>query len=209
MALPDHITVLIIGAGPTGLAAALSLLHHGFHDFLIVDAQPQGENISRAVIIHAATLEVCHLHCSTSSCLSHAQALDTIGCGDDIVSQGIKSTSFNIGSRSTSLATPHIESLASYTRHPYILVVTQNVAERTLEKKLASLGVNIHRPLKVVRLNRNAESSLLTDVTFEDGSVITTAYVIGADGARSVVRTSALIALLHHFTTCRSVLWLG
>lgn len=72
MSLPDHTTVLIIGAGPTGLAAALSLLHHGFHDFLIVDAQPQGENISRAVIIHAATLEVCNLHCSASSCLSHA-----------------------------------------------------------------------------------------------------------------------------------------
>jgi hypothetical protein len=38
----DRTTALIVGAGPTGLATALSLLHHGFHDFIIVDALPQG-----------------------------------------------------------------------------------------------------------------------------------------------------------------------
>ena len=71
--LPDRTTVLIVGAGPAGLAAALSLLHHGFHDFIIVDAIPQGNNSSRAVVVHAATLEVSCLCCSfffeSESCL--------------------------------------------------------------------------------------------------------------------------------------------
>ena len=58
MSLPDRTTVLIVGAGPAGLAAAHTLLHHGFHDFIIVDAVPQGENTSRAIVVHAATLEV-------------------------------------------------------------------------------------------------------------------------------------------------------
>ena len=58
MSLPDRTTVLIVGAGPAGLAAALSLLHHGFHDFVIVDAIAQGMNSSRAIVIHPATLEV-------------------------------------------------------------------------------------------------------------------------------------------------------
>lgn len=53
--------MLIVGAGPTGLATALSLLHHGFRDFVIVDAVLQGENTSRALVVHAATLEVCLL----------------------------------------------------------------------------------------------------------------------------------------------------
>ena len=71
MSLPDKTTVLIVGAGPTGLGAALSLLHHDFHDFIIVDAVPQGANISRAIEIHAATLEVNCLCYSCCSCLSH------------------------------------------------------------------------------------------------------------------------------------------
>ncbi|KAG9316019.1 hypothetical protein JVU11DRAFT_3680 [Chiua virens] len=175
MSLPDRTTVLIVGAGPTGLAAALSLLHHGFHDFIIVDALSHGENISRAVVIHAATME----------------ALDKIGCGDDIASQGVKATVFDIETRSAKLISPHINGLKAYTRHPYVLVITQNVTERTLETKLDSFGVTIHRPLKVTGLKCNAENPQLSDVTFEDGRVVTTKYVIGADGAHSLVRTMA------------------
>ena len=65
MSLPDSTTVLIVGAGPTGLAAALSLLHNGLRDFVIVDAVQHGENTSRALVVHPATLEV-----GASSCLS-------------------------------------------------------------------------------------------------------------------------------------------
>jgi len=58
MSLPSSTCTLIVGAGPTDLAAALSLIHHGFRDFVIVDAVTQGENSSRAVLVHAATIEV-------------------------------------------------------------------------------------------------------------------------------------------------------
>lgn len=58
--LPTFIPILIIGAGPAGLSCALSLITNGVkpQDILIVDAQAQGTNLSRAVIIHAKTLEV-------------------------------------------------------------------------------------------------------------------------------------------------------
>jgi 2-polyprenyl-6-methoxyphenol hydroxylase-like FAD-dependent oxidoreductase len=62
MSLPDRTTVLIVGAGPSGLACALSLVNQGFHDFAIVDAVLEGENTSRALVIHAATLEVRHFN---------------------------------------------------------------------------------------------------------------------------------------------------
>jgi 2-polyprenyl-6-methoxyphenol hydroxylase-like FAD-dependent oxidoreductase len=58
MSLPRRTTVLIVGAGPCGMAAALSLHHQGILDIVIVDAVLAGENSSRAMVIQAATLEV-------------------------------------------------------------------------------------------------------------------------------------------------------
>ena len=68
MPLPQSTTVLIVGAGPAGLAAALSLAHHTFHDLVIVDALVEAQKTSRAITIHAATVEVhSHLNCHIDS----------------------------------------------------------------------------------------------------------------------------------------------
>lgn len=58
MSLPGRTTTLIVGAGPSGLACAISLVNQGCRDVVIVDAVLQGNNTSRALMIHAATLEV-------------------------------------------------------------------------------------------------------------------------------------------------------
>ena len=51
-------TLLIVGAGPTGLAAAISLARNGVQDFMIVDAASIKDEGSRTIAINAATLEV-------------------------------------------------------------------------------------------------------------------------------------------------------
>jgi 2-polyprenyl-6-methoxyphenol hydroxylase-like FAD-dependent oxidoreductase len=61
MSLPENTTVLIVGAGPAGLTTALSLAYHRCHDFVIVDAVVEGHNLSRAITIHSATVEVSNL----------------------------------------------------------------------------------------------------------------------------------------------------
>jgi cation diffusion facilitator CzcD-associated flavoprotein CzcO len=57
--LPEQTSILIVGAGPTGLSAAISLFNQGCKDILIVDAAAERTpDTSRAMAIHAATLEV-------------------------------------------------------------------------------------------------------------------------------------------------------
>jgi len=175
ISMPNSTNVLIVGAGPSGLVAALSLLHHGYKDFVVVDAVEQGENTSRALVVHAATLE----------------ALDSIDCGEEIVAKGSKVRTFNISNRFSKLVCTNLSSLDKHTRRPYALMIPQNLTEYILGEKFKGYGVTVHRPCKVVSLKMNENDDNLTDVTFENGKTITAKYVIGADGAHSVVRRMA------------------
>jgi len=175
MSLPENTTVLIVGAGPAGLTAALSLAHHGYHDFVIVDAVAIGQNSSRAITIHSATVE----------------ALASIDAADGLLSHAIKGKSIRLTSRNSQIFEVKFDPLKKYSAHPYALYIPQNVTERVLGEKLQSLGVQVQRPHRVVGMKQNENDSRITDVSFEDGQVIKARYIIGADGARSIIRTIA------------------
>jgi hypothetical protein len=57
-AIPASTDVLIVGAGPVGMAAAISLRVSGVENVTIIDARSGGTTLSRAVVIHARTMEV-------------------------------------------------------------------------------------------------------------------------------------------------------
>ncbi|KAG1861255.1 hypothetical protein F4604DRAFT_1882468 [Suillus subluteus] len=173
MSLPDNSTVLIVGAGPTGLTAALSLIHHGCRDFVIVDAIVEGQNISRAIAIHSATVE----------------ALASIDAADVLLSRAIKGKSIRMTSRDSQIFEVKFDHLKIHSAHPYALFVPQNVTELVLVQKLQSFGVQVQRPHRVIGMKQNEKDPYITDVSFEDGQVIRARYIIGADGARSIIRT--------------------
>jgi 2-polyprenyl-6-methoxyphenol hydroxylase-like FAD-dependent oxidoreductase len=188
MSLPERTTFLIVGAGPSGLATAISLVHQGCRDVVVVDAVEQGENTSRAFAIHAGTLEVWSLVLMQRFHLNHlSQALDTVGCAEPLVQLGIKATDLVVRNRTSELVAANFDMLKTYTRYPFALILPQDITERELGKRLRELGVSVYRPKKATELRQSGTHESEIDVTFEGGEVVRAKYVIGADGARSIV----------------------
>ena len=185
--LPQQTTVLVVGAGPTGLAAAISLSLNGCNDLVIVDAVERATRplSSRALAVHAATLEV-SIPIQVHNLMVIIQALDTIGVADDLIDHGIKTSHMNIYTSSGLLSRADFGALKGYTRYPYALIVSQYTTERVLERKADELGIKVERPYQLVGLLDNEDG--LIAATFDSGEKIKAKYVIAADGARSAVR---------------------
>ena len=113
--------VLIVGAGPTGLALANTLQREGV-DHTLIDRLPVAQNTSRAAVIHAHTLEV----------------LQSIGVAQRLVDLGLKLAQFSIRDRDRALTTLNFSSIAS--QYPFLLMLPQQFTERVLEDRLATQG---------------------------------------------------------------------
>ncbi|KAI9457303.1 FAD/NAD-P-binding domain-containing protein [Russula earlei] len=190
MSLPSSTRVLVVGAGPAGMACAISLWDSGVKDVVIVDADEQAlgvSNASRAIVIHAATLE----------------ALDSLGCADSLVARGIKGASMNYYDRSDNLlmGVDFTDGLLGKTSHPYFVLLPQRITEDVLSQKLKDVGVPIYRPYKAVDMRENHQDARAVDVLFENGQSITAQYVIGADGSQSMVRQLSGVAFADPGTT--------
>jgi 2-polyprenyl-6-methoxyphenol hydroxylase-like FAD-dependent oxidoreductase len=167
--LPDRTDVLVVGAGPVGLATATSLAGLG-HDVTVVDRQAQGANSSRAAVVHARTLEV----------------LDRIGVSKRLTELGIHAPRFVIRDHDRELVQIRFDGLA--TNYPYTLMIPQNVTEQVLLDRLEELGGTVHRPYVATGLRQDADG---VEVAMGSGEVIHAQYVVAADGMNSTVRDLA------------------
>lgn len=167
--LPDRVDVAIVGAGPAGLALAIGLAQRET-DFVILDALPEAQNTSRAAVIHAGTLET----------------LRQLNIDDVLVDSGIKVRTFRIRDRSKVLLHADFSVLNSPT--PFALMIPQDESEALMTVRLSSLGRQVQRPHRVVRVDLDHDE---VRVTTDTGRQIWARYVVGADGERSTVRAAA------------------
>ena len=164
--------VLIVGAGPTGLTAAIVLTQHG-HQVTVVDGQAQGANTSRAAVVHPHTLEI----------------LEPYGVTEALVERGIHTPTFAIRDRDDLLIAVPFDTLP--TRYPYTLMISQAETEAYLLARLEQLGGKVLRPVTVTAVHQQHDG---VQVSFADGHRLHARYVIGADGMHSTVRQEAGIA---------------
>jgi len=161
--------VLIIGAGPTGLTLAASLLAKGTRA-TIVDRQAEGANTSRAGAINARTLEV----------------LEGLDVARRMVKEGVQAPNFTIRDGKNVLIPIDFSGLPS--AYPYTLLLPQNDTERLLLGRVVELGGEVVRPKVLASVTQDGDG---VTATFEDGDVIRAAYIVGADGMHSTVREQA------------------
>ena len=105
--------VLVVGAGPTGLTLAASLIERGIAT-TIVDAQPAAAHTSRAAAVNARTLEV----------------LEDLDVTRRLVKEGVPRAAVHHPRRSRILMDLDFSGLT--TDYPYTLLIPQNVTETLL-----------------------------------------------------------------------------
>jgi len=167
--MPQH-AVVISGAGPTGLMLAGELALAGV-DVVIMERRSTPDLIgTRARGFHSRTIEI----------------FDQRGIADRFLAEGRTV-------RAMSFADTALEVASLPTRHPYTLGLSQGHIERILRGWVEELGVPIERGLKVTGFAQDDEG---VDVHLAEGDPRHTAYLVGADGGRSVVRRAAGIELV-------------
>jgi 2-polyprenyl-6-methoxyphenol hydroxylase-like FAD-dependent oxidoreductase len=167
--------VVIVGAGPTGLTLAIALQQAGI-DHLLIDKLPQGENTSRAAVIHAHTLET----------------LEPLGVTSTLVARGLRLERFALRDRDRPLMQLRFDALPS--AHRYILMIPQDETERALAGRLADLGGTVHRGIAATAVAQDEGGTQVTLATPDGQRTVRARYVVAADGMKSLVREAAGIA---------------
>jgi len=171
--VPATTDVVIVGAGPTGLALACTLAASGV-SFVLVDRLVEAANTSRAAVIHARTLEV----------------LEDLQVTPRLHEQGRIVSRFTVRDRDRVLATIRFDSLP--TRYPYTLMVPQQITEAILLQRLRELGGTVHRPYSIGDVRQGEDGVLVTlDADGAPAHTVRARYLVGADGMHSAVRERA------------------
>ena len=169
MGQSTDVDVLVVGAGPSGLVLAGELRRHGL-SVRVVDASAGPAKESRALVVHARTLEI----------------LDDLGVGDEFVAAGRKLVGATLWANGEALVRADFDELD--TRHPYLLAISQAETERLLSELLSERGAKVERDTQLVSFRQDGTGVSATLKTPAGEATCRTAWIVGCDGARSTVR---------------------
>ncbi len=162
--MTEH-AVVIVGAGPTGLMLAAELMLAKV-DVAIIERRENQDLIgSRALGLHARTLEVFDQRGILERLLAEGQPAQVAG---------FSGVSFDISDFPS--------------RHPHGLALVQKHIERILAGWVAELKVPFYRAREVKGFAQDDGGVV---VALSDGAALRAQYLVGCDGGRSIVRKTA------------------
>ncbi|WP_267912750.1 FAD-dependent monooxygenase [Streptomyces adelaidensis] len=165
--------VLVVGAGPSGLTAALLMAQNGVR-VRVVDAKPGPVEQARAAIVHARTLEY----------------LDRLGVAEAAVARGLPITHVAIHESGRHAGSMPLagEGTADRTRFPFALALEQSETERLLVSALAEHAVTVEWDSTLTELVDTGDGVRAGVRRDETSSTVSARWLVGADGASSTVR---------------------
>lgn len=172
ISIPSATEVLIVGAGPTGLALAAELWRLGVKP-VTIDKLVEGANTSRAAVVHARTLEV-------------LEALDVV---PQLLNDGLKVPTFRVRDRDKILISVDFKEIPS--KYAFTLMCPQNRTEAILLARLRALGGAVMHSAEVTDMEMTGDGAHVS--VYENGWTqhIDARWVIGCDGMHSRVREIA------------------
>ncbi|EIW82608.1 hypothetical protein CONPUDRAFT_120706 [Coniophora puteana RWD-64-598 SS2] len=185
--MPSTTQVLIAGAGPTGLAAALVLRRNGI-DVRIIEKQASTNPGSRGSGLRPRTLELFH----------QLEAKDIIEKSSQVIpirayKPGTLEVAKDLWMETVNEATPQIP-------YPSVQLMGQGMTERLLRGHLAECGCNVEFATELRSFEQNGDGVIAHIARIEGDKEVTDTihaqYLIGTDGARSVVRKQLGLAFL-------------
>jgi 2-polyprenyl-6-methoxyphenol hydroxylase-like FAD-dependent oxidoreductase len=167
--------VLVVGAGPTGLALAAQLDALGA-TVRIVDRQLDRVHESRALVMLPRTLEV----------------LRGLGVSEKLVARGNDAVRLQMHFGKKLVRTRLFDIGLEDTEYPFLLFISQAETEAILNEHLAAHGVHVERGVELVALTAEQRQVACT-LRHQDGTTeqLRVRYLVGCDGAHSSVRRLA------------------
>lgn len=166
--------VIIVGAGPTGLALAIWLTKQHVK-VRIIDKASQGAISTRALAVQSRILEL----------------YSQIGLGHTVVDRGLPMTRVHgwIKGRH-SFHVPVANAAVGMTEFPFVTIMPQHEHEALLRETLSGLGVDVEMDTELVTFEDNVDTATVTATIKRNGvsEIVTSKFIAGCDGSHSVVR---------------------
>jgi 2-polyprenyl-6-methoxyphenol hydroxylase-like FAD-dependent oxidoreductase len=165
--------VVIVGAGPTGLALACQFVRYGV-DFVIVDQREGITPYSKALGVHARTLEI----------------YEQLGLAQSAVEQGTIASKVRLLNSGKVRAEIDLSNLGTgLTAYPYVLFLEQSKNEQLLYDYLKRYGKTVHWQTELVSFSQTEETVTVSVKGIDEASQeIEAKYLVGCDGPKSPVR---------------------
>jgi 2-polyprenyl-6-methoxyphenol hydroxylase-like FAD-dependent oxidoreductase len=165
----SDVDVLIAGAGPIGLTAAIELSRHGI-DCRIVDPLLEPLPYSKAVGVQPRTLEVFE----GMGVLRQILDASTLMLGQIVYVNGVKAGELV-------LTVPDDVPFGP-------VLIPQYATERILTEELAFRGVVVERGTRLAGFEQDSDGVTATLTSADGDETVRARYLVGADGAHSLVR---------------------